>query len=110
MNRAIRPPCGCGAINGYWTTKVSLPGCSEYLCEDCLEDRLKSLVDWKVQIAACGGWADLKTSDGGEDYYVEALDYSGCVEHCNWMIRELEHDFSDLRIVRLAVPSEFDIY
>ena len=65
---------------------------------------------WKVQLAACGGWADLKTSDDGGEYYVNPMTYAVAIIHCQWMVDDLEHEYADLRIVALDTPADCDIY
>jgi len=65
---------------------------------------------WKVQLSACAGWADLKTSDDGGEYYVEGLTYASALAHVKWMVDDLEHEYVDLRIVRLDTPADCDIY
>ena len=66
---------------------------------------------WKVQLAACGGWADLKTSDDdGDGYFVEPMTYADAITHCKWMVDDLEHEYADLRIVSLDTPADCDLY
>ena len=66
---------------------------------------------WKVQLAACGGWADLKTSDDdGDGYFVEPMTYADAITHCKWMVDDLEHEVADLRIVSLDTPADCDLY
>ena len=66
---------------------------------------------WKIQLAACGGWADLKTSDDdGDGYFVDPMTYADAITHCQWMVDDLEHEYADLRIVSIDTPADCDIY
>jgi hypothetical protein len=70
-----------------------------------------SLNSFKIQTRTMWGWADLKTSDNGEDYEVETFDsMEDAQNEMNDMIESLNEDADLYRVVDSNTEEEVDLY